>query len=126
MISISVTCAMLAVACGTVLAPRAPSGLSQADVARFYGTQIIKDLDLIRDFADDGSKTTPPLVSGKTDAIVAKWHKALVTDIHAAPGGWKALTLTGLDQLKTLVPPNDYARFAPYVALARTLVKEAL
>lgn len=114
----------LTLACGGALTPKAPSNLTPQVTAKFYATYIIKDIDIIRDFADDASKTTPPVVSAATLKVVVNWHEALVTVVHASPEGWRTSVAAGLDQLEGLLPPADAAKFKAYIDASRLLIKE--
>lgn len=106
------------------LAPQAPPNLTPQVTAQFYATYAIKDLDVIRDFAVDANKTTPPILSKATLLIIVNWHESLVTVIHATPAGWKAAVLAGLDELKGKLSADDYAKIKPYVDSARIVVME--
>lgn len=110
--------------CGGALTPKAPPNLTPQVTAKFYATYIIKDLDIIRDFADDANKTVPPVVSNATLKVVVTWHEALVTVIHASPDGWRTAVDAGLTQLEGLLPPADAAKFKAYIDATRVLVRE--
>lgn len=115
--------ALIVASCAT-LSPKAPSNLTPQVTAKFYATYAIKDLDVIRDLAADANKTTPPIISNATLLVVVNWHEAVVRVVHAAPDGWKAAVLAGLDQLKVLLPANDYAKFKAAIDAARTFTLE--
>lgn len=114
---------VLASACST-LAPKPPPNLTPQVQAQFYATYIIKDFDVIRDFADDASKTVPPIISRETLLTIVDWHSSVVKVIHASPGGWRSAAAVGLDQLKVRLAPSDYQKFRPYVAAARAFIQE--
>lgn len=92
--------------------------------AKFYATYAIKDLDVIRDFANDAARTTPPIISKATLLVIVNWHESTVTIIHAAPDGWKAAAAAGLHELKTLLAPADYATFKAAIDAAQTYIAE--
>lgn len=106
------------------LAPTAPPNLTPQVTAKFYATYAIKDLDVIRDFANDANKTTPPIISKATLLTIVDWHESVVNVIHATPDGWKAAVLAGLDEIKTKLSPTDYAHIKPYIDGARVAVTE--
>ena len=112
------------VACGTDLAPKAPPNLPPGVTAQFYATYAIKDLDVIRDFAVDANKTTPPLIANATLLKVVDWHESLIKIIHASPAGWKAALFAGLSELQGKLTAEEYARLKPYIDSARVLVQE--
>jgi hypothetical protein len=102
----------------------APPNLSPQAVAAFHGTQVIHDLDRIRDAADAAHHTTPPLLDAATTLKIVTWHQSAITVVHAAPSGWKATVLSSLDQLNTNLTDKDRQVIAPYVALARGVLQE--
>lgn len=110
--------------CAT-LSPKAPSNLTPPATTAFYATEVIQGLDLIRDFADGASTTSPPLISTATLLKIVNWHEDLVILIHSSPAGWKVTAETGLGELKQMLSPAEYARVQPYVILAHTLIQEA-
>lgn len=109
--------------CAT-LAPKPPPGLTPAAVSAFYGTQVIQDLDLARDFVHAGHQTTPPVFSAATDLIVVEWHQGAIRVIHETPNGWKPTVLKSFDELRAKLSPDDYARVRPYLDLATSLMQE--
>ncbi len=111
--------------CGSDLAPKAPAGLTPQVEAKFYATYVIKDLDVIRDVANDMANTVPPIISKATLLDVVNWHQPLVTVIHATPAGWQATALSGLDALEAKLSPTDKVKFHAYIEAARTFAKES-
>ncbi len=103
---------------------KAPPTLTPAGATAFQNTQIQKALDLIRDIAQDGNATTPPAISTAAARAVTTWHQAAIITIHDRASGWKATVETGLDQLVMQLAPNEQMLLSPYVALAKTLLKE--
>ena len=116
--------AALLVSSCSALAPKAPPNLTPQVTAKFYATYAMKDLDVVRDFANDASKTTPPLISKATLLLIVNWHETVVRTIHAAPAGWKAATLAALDELPRRLAPSDAATLRPYLEAAKTFAKE--
>lgn len=114
--------ALLSIGCAR-LAPVPPPNLPPDVAAKFYATYAIKDLDAIRDFANDAASTNPPVISVKTLLAIVDWHERAVTLVHAVPGGWKATVLQALEDLKSL-PANDYARIAPLIAATKAYLME--
>jgi hypothetical protein len=125
-------CVMLALmiqlsgtSCST-LAPAPPANLTPQVTAAWYATYAIKDLDVIRDFANDASNTTPPVISKPVMLKVVDWHESLVKVIHASPAGWKAAASAGLTELQdTILSPVDAAKFKAVIDAARTYLQEA-
>jgi hypothetical protein len=114
----------LSLSFGCALHPSAPPNLTPQVTAKFYATYAIKDLDVIRDFANDAARTTPPIISKATLLVIVNWHEATVKVIHAAPDGWKAAAAAGLDELKTLLAPADYAKFKAAIDAAKAYISE--
>lgn len=117
-----VTALLAPSACAHVATPP-PTASSQARVA-FYGTEVIRALDTLRDFAVSASAQTPPLVSIAATRQIVLWHSAAISTIHAAPAGWVATVQTGLTQLVKALPAKDAQQVAPYVKLVQTVLQE--
>ena len=109
---------------GSALTPKAPPNLPPVVEAKFYATYAIKDLDVIRDFANDASQTTPPIISKATLLIVVDWHESLVKLIHAAPDGWKRAALVGIGELMGKLSAADQKAFKPYIDGALLTIQE--
>ena len=103
---------------------KAPPTLSPAGTAAFNALRVGHALDIVRDTANDANRQTPPLVSNAALLKIVNWHEAAVKTIVAVPGGWKPTVLTGLDQLKDEIPPDEWQRVAIYVALLKTVISE--
>jgi hypothetical protein len=99
-----------------------PPTLSPAGQAAVIGKQVIQALDVLRDFAISANAQTPPLLSTANTRKIIDYHESAVKVIEAAPSGWKATVLAGLDQLKVDLPPADWLRILPYVALVKSLI----
>ena len=100
-----------------------PSLTPQATVA-WYGAQLIKDLDLLRDVVIDANAQVPPLVSTVATREVVRWHKSAITLVHEAPSGWQALLLKGLYEVIGHLPSHEYRIVLPYVELIKTILNE--
>lgn len=103
---------------------KAPPTLSPAGERDFRKLQVVKALDLLRDFAIDAEAQTPKALSTATTRKVVLYHQSTLTIIHATDTGWQAAVATGLtDVLATLDAP-DRQKLAPYAALLIALVQE--
>ncbi len=103
---------------------KAPPNITPQATAEYYATQAVKILDGVRDAAQIANQTAPPLLSDAALLKVVDWHEALVKTLHAAPGGWKATALTGLDQVQNLLPAADWSRIKPAVDAAKLFLQE--
>lgn len=104
---------------------QAPPNLTPQITAQFYATQTIKYLDAVRDFADDAHKTTPPVISTATLLVVVNWHESIAKTLHAAPAGWRAAALAGLDELNGKLSAADAVKFKPVIDAARIYIQES-
>ena len=111
-------------ACGTGYRP--PPTLSPKAQVEWQGTRIIHAIDAVRDLAQDGTKTTPPVISEATATKVTVWHRAAIITIHDAPAGWAHTVDTGLSQLIASLPPTEKQQLAVYLTLAQTVLKDVL
>lgn len=103
---------------------KAPPNLTPAAQHAFYGAQVIKDLDRLREVAVAAHATVPPLLSSPETLAVVEWHKAAIVTIHDAPAGWKATVQTGLDQMLQTLSPKAREAIAPYIGLVRAILQE--
>lgn len=118
----AVVVALLFVGCGGINPQLDPTrNLSPEAKLAYQSMKIGKALDVLRDVAAAGEKSG--VISPRAALAVIAYHKATVTTIGAAPGGWRAIALTGLDQLQTTLSPGERAQLAPFIALARTLIE---
>ena len=101
-----------------------PPTLSPAASVAWDGTKVIRALDVIRDLTIDGEKQTPKVFSTEMTRKVVVWHTAAITTVHAAPAGWSQTVQTGLEELQKLLTPTEQQQIGPYLALARTVLKE--
>lgn len=101
----------------------APPNLSPQGVIDFQTVQLGKDLDLIRDVAQEASKVTPtPLLSREIAVKVTLWHKAAVTALAARTPNWKQTISTGLEELIKPLSQKDKDILLPYVTLIRSVL----
>jgi hypothetical protein len=102
-----------------------PPNLNPQATAAWYGTQVIRNLDLLRDIAQDGSATTPPVISIVTARKVTLYHESAIKTIHSIPLGWQSIVSSGLDELAKDLPKAEAQQLGPYIALAKTVIQEA-
>jgi hypothetical protein len=100
-----------------------PPNLTPAAQTAWNAHELQKDLDLVRDIAQDAADTAPPVISVAAARQITLWHTTAITLIHDRPAGWRTEVGTGLDALKTNLPATDYAVIAKYVALARSVLQ---
>lgn len=103
---------------------KAPPNLTPEATRAFYGTQVIHDLDRLREVAVAAHATVPPLLSAEETLVVVKWHQAAITTVHAAPAGWPSGVSVGLDQAVQQLSPKARETIAPYVGIVKTLLRE--
>jgi len=96
--------------------------LTPAAQTAYYQTQIIKDLDLLRDAVVDANALVPSLISPQTTTLVVKYHELAITFVNNAPLGWKLYLSIGLTGLLKTLPANEQRVVSPYV----TLIQAAL
>lgn len=101
-----------------------PPNLTPAANQAFYKTRVQKALDVIRDTAQDGNATTPPIVSTDTARKVTQWHESALKVMHDSGAGWQTMVATGLDELLKDVSRSERQLLTPYAALAKTIVQE--
>lgn len=111
--------ALLSVSC----ARNAPPNLTPQATTAWYGTQVIKSLDLVRDIIIDANDQTPPLVSTKTTRAFVTYHKDAITIVHNASAGWQTQVTKDLDVVIAGLPVNEAAVITPYIQLLKTILK---
>lgn len=99
----------------------APPSLTTSGKAAFESLKVVKALDVVRDVAD-GAKRNGVLSLESATAIVT-WHRAAVQTVNAAPAGWKPTVLTGLDQVKKSLKPDELEQLRPYITLVETVIQ---
>jgi len=118
MIFVSLALVALASACR-----HTPPNLSPAGSLAWKQHEIQKNLDLIRDIAQDGSNVTPTVVSVDDARKITEWHRSAIIVIHDAAAGWLATLTSGLQQLKANLSAAAQQKFGPYIDLAVGVVK---
>jgi type IV pilus biogenesis protein CpaD/CtpE len=103
---------------------KAPPILSPAATRAFYGTQVIHDLDRLREVVVAAHETKPPLVTADETLAVVQWHQTAIAAVITGVAGWKDVVITGLDQVLKRLNPNAQRVVAPYVLIIRTIVQE--
>ena len=87
-----------------------PPNLTPVGQAAVQATQVIKALDVLRDFAITANAQNPPLLLTTDTRKVVDFHTAAVKTVTAVPAGWKATVQAGLTQLQADLPPPVWAR----------------
>ncbi len=102
-----------------------PTGnLSPTGLASYQAIKVVKALDLVRDVAVEGEKQSPKLISPQVALKVISYHRQVVRTIGAVPTGWKSVAVTGLEQLKTDIPADEWKRLEPFINLLKALYLE--
>jgi hypothetical protein len=114
--------AFLGLGFGASSCAKAQPQLSPAGQAAVTGTQVIKALDVVRDFVVDGNRQSPPLFTHAETLSVVNTHESIVKAIAAVPNGYQALANATLDTLQASLPSATWARIAPYITLVRSLI----
>lgn len=102
----------------------APSQLSPIGRSAFYTMRVVRSLDMIRDIAISANAQTPPLLSTAVTRQVVEYHRSTLLTMKQTPEGWKAVAVTGLEQLTTKLLPDDLKQLKPYLDLTRVLLQE--
>ena len=100
-----------------------PPNLTPAAQTAYYQTQIVKDLDLLRDAVVDANALVPSLVSTQTTTLVVKYHELAITLVNNAPLGWKVDLSIGLTGLLKTLPANEQRVVSPYVTLIQVALQ---
>ncbi len=101
-----------------------PPNLTPAAVVAFRQTEIVKDLDRVRDIAVDAHQTTPPLLTAEVTKEIVTWHQTAIRLVHDRAANWQAAVLQGLDELQRHLSAHDRQLLAPYLVAVRTLLAE--
>lgn len=102
---------------------KAPPNLTPEATRAFYGTQVIHDLDRLREVAVAAHATTPPLLSAEDTLAITQWHQSAIAVVHAAPAGWKSEVNASLTEALKRISPSARQVVAPYVAIVRALLE---
>ena len=100
-----------------------PPSLSPPAQTAWQQHEIQKNLDMIRDIAQDANAQHPPVLSTAATRQITLWHTTAISLVHDAPAGWRLTVLEGLDAFRTNLAPNEYRIIAPYVGLAQLVLK---
>ncbi len=112
---------------GPLVAPgcaKAPPNLTPQAVAAFHGTQLIRDLDRLRDVAVDAHRTVPPLIDAEVTLKIVKWHEQSLLTVRAATTGWKSALRQSLVSLEQELPPRVREVVGPYLAVIRIIMED--
>ena len=113
---------MLGLGLQTSCAKAPPSLVTVQGVASFQNLQIVKPLDLMRDLAQDASRTVPPIIT-RADALkVTDFHTAAVKILDARGPDWKNQIVASADALLPLLSPRTQGIVKPYVTLVKTVL----
>jgi hypothetical protein len=85
---------------------------------------VIKSIDVIRDIAQAGSATVPPVVSEDVARSVTRWHEAALDVIHQSPSGWQPTVRASLTVLRDNLPAREKGQLSPYISLALAVLGE--
>ncbi|HXD20130.1 MAG TPA: hypothetical protein VN654_24110 [Vicinamibacterales bacterium] len=119
------SCAVVVLALALCAAcAKVPPDLTPAATRAFYGTQVIHDLDRLREVAVAAHATTPPLLSAEDTLVIVKWHQTAIALVHAAPAGWRTQVSVGLGEAVQHLKPDAQRTVAPYVVIVQALLKE--
>lgn len=100
-----------------------PPNLSPEATRAWYGTEILHDLDRVRDAAHDAHLTNPPLIDAATDLKIVTWHQQAIAIVHDAKTGWQAALQTTLTALQRDLPAATWRLISPYIALVQNILK---
>jgi ABC-type uncharacterized transport system substrate-binding protein len=110
---------LLAPACA-----KTPPILSPAAQQAYKSHEVQKDIDLLRDIAQDANAQVPPVLSTATTRKIIDWHTAVTRIMLAAGDGWQVTVATSLDEVVKNLPANEQQLIAPYVSLIKTILNE--
>ncbi len=102
----------------------APPNITPSAVVAFRQTEIVKDLDRVRDIAVDAHQTTPPLLTAEVTKEIVAWHQTAIRLVHDRAANWQAAVMQGLDELQRHLSEHDRQLLAPYLVAVRTLLAE--
>lgn len=102
-----------------------PPNLTPDALVAFRGTQIIHDLDRIRDVANEAHSTSPPLLNASVTLEIVEWHRTAIRLVHDHGANWQAAVMHGLDDLQAHLSAKDRHVIAPYLQAVRVLLSEA-
>jgi hypothetical protein len=101
-----------------------PPNLTPVGTAAFQKTQVIKGLDLLRDFAIDAEAQTPKVLPTATTRRIVQYHQSALKVIQSTDAGWQGAVETSLDEVVANLSPSEREKVTPYVALVKTILRE--
>lgn len=102
---------------------QAPPNLTPEAVVAFQNTQILKNLDLVRDMAISAEKAG--LLSRNTTRQVVLWHRASISILHARGAGWQEKIVDGVRAMQSAnsaLTDGEKDVLAPYFGLIKTSI----
>lgn len=102
----------------------APPHITPQATQAFHKTNVLKGLDLARDFAIDAEATTPQVLATATTRKIVTYHQSSVRIMQAADAGWQAAVNAALDELLSTLSPAERQTFGPYAGLIKSLIQE--
>jgi hypothetical protein len=100
-----------------------PNVSPQAKVA-FYGAQVIRDLDILRDTVVAAEKSVPQIISTPAARRYIAYHRFAIMMVHDAPSGYQAVVQRGLDEYTKSLTPQELVIVGPYAALITLVLQE--
>lgn len=101
-----------------------PPNLNPEATKAWYGTEIIKNLDRVRDAANDAHQTNPPLIDAPTTLKIVEWHQSAIKVVHDGAVGWREALTASIGALQRNLPPQTWQLIQPYVLLVQNIIKE--
>ena len=102
---------------------QAPPNLTPEAVVAFQNTQVLKNLDLVRDMAI--SAENAGLLSRNTTRQVVLWHRASISLLHARSAGWQDKIVDGVRAMQSAnsaLTDGEKDVLAPYFGLIKTSI----
>lgn len=118
------TALILALIISASCSQHVPPNLSPKAQVAWQATRVIHAIDVIRDVAQEGTKTVPPVISVDVATKVTQWHRSALLVIHNTPNGWAPIVDASLSQVFEQLSAPQKLQLGPYVQLARILLKE--
>ena len=103
---------------------KAPPNITPQATQAFHKTNVLKGLDLARDFAIDAEATDPKVLSTATTRKIVTYHQSSVRIMQASDAGWREAVMAALDELLNSLSPAERQKFGPYAGLIKSLIQE--
>ena len=103
---------------------KAPPDITPQATQAFHKTNVLKGLDLARDFAIDAEATDPKVLSTAATRKIVTYHQSAVRIMQAADAGWREAVMSALDELLDNLTPAERQKFGPYAGLIKSLIQE--